>query len=108
MSSGASPKPHLTTRDATAERALLQCEVEGASPKPKVEWKDGAGNVLPADDTTFAERDGRYHVQTFTQVTNAGRVRRVVTQDEIHHETFAETYVLVSGENSSFRVIKVP
>ncbi|XP_073323644.1 butyrophilin-like protein 1 [Pagrus major] len=94
---GASPKPHITTLDETKDWSLLQCEVQGAFAQPKVEWQDSAGNILPAEETQVSERGGRYYVTLNTTVTKTGRYRCVATQEDISHQTKAETFVLISG-----------
>ncbi|XP_070848535.1 butyrophilin-like protein 10 isoform X2 [Chaetodon trifascialis] len=94
---GASPKPSISILDQTKDWSLLQCEVQGASPKPKVEWKDSAGNLLPAEELQASSRGDRHYITVLTTVTKTDRVRCVVTQEEIHHQTEAETYVFISG-----------
>ncbi|XP_073342673.1 butyrophilin-like protein 10 [Pagrus major] len=96
--SGAS-KPSITILDVTKDWSLLQCDVQGASPKPKVEWQDSAGNILPAEEPQVSERGGRYHVTLNTTVTKTGRYRCHVTQEEISHQAFAETKVYISGDS---------
>lgn len=92
------PKPHITALSATVDRALLQCEAEGAS---DVEWKDGAGNVLPVEQHV-SERGGRHYVTILTTVTRTDHYRCEVTQREINHQISAETHVFISGETSVF------
>ena len=104
MFTGASPKPHITTLDATKDWSLLQCEVQRASPEPKVEWKDSAGNILPAEEPQVSESGGRYYVTLRTTVTKTDHYRCVVTQEEISHRTSAETFVFICGEISLFVV----
>ncbi|KAM8755874.1 butyrophilin-like protein 10 isoform 1-T1 [Acanthopagrus schlegelii] len=90
-------KPFITTiLDATKGRLLLQCEVRGASPEPKVEWKNSSGNILPAEEPQVSESGGHYDVTIKTSVTKTGRYRCEVTQEEISHQTFAETVVIIS------------
>uniref|UniRef100_A0A8P4GKM0 Ig-like domain-containing protein n=1 Tax=Dicentrarchus labrax TaxID=13489 RepID=A0A8P4GKM0_DICLA len=92
---GAAPEPYTRTLNVTEYRALLQCEVRGASFKPKVEWKDSAGNILPAEEPQVSDRGGRYYVTLLTTVTKTDHYRCVVTQEEIHHQTHSETYVFI-------------
>ncbi|XP_070712413.1 V-set domain-containing T-cell activation inhibitor 1-like [Pempheris klunzingeri] len=94
--SGAAPKPSIKTLDETKDWSLLQCEVEGASPKPLLQWKDSAGNILPAKEPQFTERGGSYDVILQTTVTKTDHYHCVVTQEEISHQTEAETYVHIS------------
>uniref|UniRef100_A0A8P4G6V7 Ig-like domain-containing protein n=1 Tax=Dicentrarchus labrax TaxID=13489 RepID=A0A8P4G6V7_DICLA len=90
------PKPYIWTLNVTEDRVLLQCEVRGASPQPKVEWKDRAGNILPAEEPQVSDRGGRYYVTLLTTVTKTDHYRCVVTQEEIHHQTHSETYVFIN------------
>ncbi|KAF1392291.1 hypothetical protein PFLUV_G00051270 [Perca fluviatilis] len=93
----ATPKPSVTILDATAGWVLLQCEVHGASLTSGVEWKDSAGNTLPAEETRTPERD-HYYITLNTTVTRTSRYRCVVTQEEISHQTHAEIFVPISGK----------
>ncbi|KAM8758000.1 butyrophilin subfamily 3 member A2-like isoform 2-T2 [Acanthopagrus schlegelii] len=90
---GASKPFIITILDATKGRLLLQCEVRGASPEPTVEWKNSSGNILPAEEPQVSESGGRYYVTIKTSVTKTGRYRCEVTQEEISHQTSAETVV---------------
>ncbi|XP_070759448.1 CD276 antigen homolog [Enoplosus armatus] len=94
---GAAPKPSITTLDQTKDWSLLQCEVQGASPKPTVEWQDSAGNILPAKEPQVSERGGSYDIILQTTVTKTDRYRCVATQEKINHQIHAETYVHISG-----------
>ncbi|XP_030275808.1 butyrophilin subfamily 2 member A2-like isoform X5 [Sparus aurata] len=98
---GACPKPYIEILDETKDWSLLQCEVQGASPEPKVEWKDSAGNILPAEEPQVLESGGSYSVTLNITVTKTGRYRCVVTQEEINHQTYAKTFVIVSENPSS-------
>ncbi|XP_078105404.1 selection and upkeep of intraepithelial T-cells protein 2-like isoform X2 [Sander vitreus] len=84
----------------TEDGVLLQCEVRGASPKPRLEWQDSAGNILPAEETLVSERGGRFYIILQTTVTKTDHYRCVVTQEEINHETDAMTYVPVCGSKT--------
>ncbi|XP_034724933.1 V-set and immunoglobulin domain-containing protein 1-like [Etheostoma cragini] len=104
----ASPEPCIRTLNATSAWAHLQCEVRGASPKPKLEWRDGAENPLPAEEPQTSEKRGRFYITLITTVNQTGRYRCVVTQEEISHQTQAETFVHISGkvcEDSSSEVV---
>ncbi|XP_078105403.1 uncharacterized protein LOC144517268 isoform X1 [Sander vitreus] len=87
----------------TEDGVLLQCEVRGASPKPRLEWQDSAGNILPAEETLVSERGGRFYIILQTTVTKTDHYRCVVTQEEINHETDAMTYVPVCDINTTIR-----
>ena len=106
MFTAASPKPYVTTLHETQDWSLLQCEVLGASPEPKVEWQDSSGNILPAEEPQVSERGGRYYVTIKTTVTKTGSYRCVVTQEEINHQIHSETFVQLNGEISFLMVIK--
>ncbi|XP_076602183.1 CD276 antigen homolog [Chaetodon auriga] len=98
---GAAPKPSVTTLYETKDWALLQCLVRGASPKPKVEWKDSDGNMVPAHEPQVSQRGGgAYDVTLQATVTKTDRFRCVVTQEEIHHQIYAETFVHINGATS--------
>ncbi|XP_070712420.1 V-set domain-containing T-cell activation inhibitor 1-like [Pempheris klunzingeri] len=97
---GAAPEPSVKTLDQTKDWSVLQCLVRGASPKPLLQWKDSAGNILPAKEPQFTERGGSYDVILQTTVTKTDHYHCVVTQEEISHQTEAETYVHISGAAS--------
>ncbi|XP_030275792.1 butyrophilin-like protein 10 [Sparus aurata] len=97
---GASPKPLITTLDETKDWSLLQCEVRGASPKPKVEWQDSSGNILPAEEPQVSERSSSYNVILKTTVTKSDHYRCVVTQEELSHQSYSETFVQLNEELS--------
>ncbi|XP_044039352.1 hemicentin-1-like isoform X3 [Siniperca chuatsi] len=99
---GAAPEPSVTILDQTKDWSLLQCEVQGA-PKPKVEWQDSAGNILPAEEPQVSERGSRYNIILQTNVTKTDRYRCVATQEDINHQIYTETYVFISGS----KVIRV-
>uniref|UniRef100_A0A3B4G6J7 Ig-like domain-containing protein n=1 Tax=Pundamilia nyererei TaxID=303518 RepID=A0A3B4G6J7_9CICH len=62
-------KPHITILGATESGVQLKCDVGDVHPKPKLQWEDSDGNVLPADDPVVSERGGRYNVTLCTTVT---------------------------------------
>ncbi|XP_039654165.1 butyrophilin subfamily 2 member A2-like [Perca fluviatilis] len=92
------PEPDINIIDATDDGVLLQCEVRGAVPKPRVEWQDRDGNKLPAEDPQVSERGDRYHITLQTTVTKTGCCRCVVTQEETNRRTHAEIYVAIIGK----------
>ena len=69
---------------------MLQCVVKGASPKPKVEWKDSSGNILPVKDLKETERGDSYDIVLRAALTKTDNFRCVVTQKEINHQIYAE------------------
>ncbi|XP_069387334.1 butyrophilin-like protein 2 [Paralichthys olivaceus] len=94
---GAATKPSVTILDETTDRALLSCEVHGASPKPVVQWQNRAGDIVPAGEPQVSERGGRYDIILQTTVTKTDLYRCVSTQEEIKHQTHAEIFVTVPG-----------
>ncbi|KAL7408355.1 hypothetical protein ABVT39_022096 [Epinephelus coioides] len=89
----ATPKPYTRTLNATEDWVLLQCEAQGASPKPHLQWQDSAGKKLPAEELQASEREGRHYITLNTNVTKSDRYRCVVTQEGISHQTHEETFV---------------
>ncbi|XP_071350661.1 hemicentin-1-like isoform X2 [Trachinotus anak] len=104
---GAVSKPFITTLGETQDGVQLQCEVRGASPKPKVQWQDRAGNILPAKEPQVSERGGSYDIILQTTVTKTDHYRCVATQEEINHQIHAETYVPVHGFSTGHVVTAV-
>ncbi|XP_049893531.1 uncharacterized protein LOC126385698 isoform X2 [Epinephelus moara] len=94
---GTCPKPNLRILGPTKDGMLLRCEVRGASPKPKVEWKDSSGNKLPAEELQGPDRGGLYDIILQTTVTKTDNYSCVSTQDRICHQISADTYVPVNG-----------
>ncbi|XP_038552539.1 butyrophilin-like protein 1 isoform X4 [Micropterus salmoides] len=93
---GASPEPSVKILNETKDWALLQCEVNGASPKPTVEWQDSAGNKLPAEEPQVSERGGSFYIILQTTVMKTDNYHCVATQEEIKHQIYVETYVFIS------------
>ncbi|KAL7407405.1 hypothetical protein ABVT39_007967 [Epinephelus coioides] len=96
-----SPKPSVTVLKVKLDWMQLQCEVRGASPKPKVEWKDSDGNILPAEEPQVTDRGGSYDIILQTSVTKTDRYHCVVTQEEINHQIHTEIPVHIIDENWS-------
>ncbi|KAL3966345.1 immunoglobulin superfamily member 9B [Sarotherodon galilaeus] len=92
---GAAPKPFVGILNITQYRVQLKCEVRGASPKPRVEWRDSDGNILPAEEPQVSHRDGRYDITLLTTVTktNTNLFHCVATHEEIGHVTEEEIRV---------------
>ncbi|XP_026022277.1 butyrophilin subfamily 2 member A1-like isoform X2 [Astatotilapia calliptera] len=92
---GAAPKLFVGILNITEYRVQLRCEVRGASPKPRVEWRDSDGNILPAEQPQVSHRDGRYDITLLTTVTrtNTNIFHCVATQEEIGHVTEEEIHV---------------
>ena len=105
MFTGAASEPTITTLEQTKGWSRLQCVIRGASPKPKVEWQDSAGNILPAKEPQVTERGGSYDIILQTTVTKTDHYRCVVTQETINHQTEAKIYVSVNGKILPCRII---
>ncbi|XP_069387467.1 butyrophilin-like protein 1 isoform X2 [Paralichthys olivaceus] len=101
---GAASKPSVTNLNQTQNWAQLQCEVHGASPKPVVQWQNRAGDIVPAKEPQVSERGGRYDIILQTTVTKTDYYRCVSTQEEIKHQTHAETYVLLNDTRGTLPV----
>ena len=97
MFPGAASAPSISTH-FTPGGVVLQCEAVGVSPKPKMEWKDSSGNILPVKPPKETESGGLYTVVLQTDVTKSGTFRCVVTQREIGVEVYSETSVNFNGE----------
>ncbi|XP_069025724.1 V-set and immunoglobulin domain-containing protein 1-like [Embiotoca jacksoni] len=99
----ASPKPYVTIINATKNgRALLECEVEGASPEPVVEWRDGAGNILHAEEpkvTKNKEKENSFNVILQIYVNKSDRYTCVSTQKKIDHQISNNIYVPINASN---------
>lgn len=98
MFTAVTSEPYVRTLEATEDWELLQCEVRGAFPKPQLQWQDSSRNQLPAEEPQVSYRDGLYHITLNITVTKSDRYRCVVTQEELKHQTHAETSVHISGE----------
>ncbi|KAL3978878.1 hypothetical protein ACER0C_019940 [Sarotherodon galilaeus] len=95
LSVGAALKPYIWIVNITEDRAMLRCEVRGASPKPEVEWRDSNGNILPAEEPQVSHTGERYDITLLTTVTrtNINLFYCVATQEKISHKIDAEIYV---------------
>ncbi|XP_030581659.1 butyrophilin-like protein 1 [Archocentrus centrarchus] len=91
----AAPKPFVGILNVTEGGVLLKCEVPGASPKPKVEWQDSDGNLLPAEEPQVSHRGDLYYITLLTTVTrtNTNRFLCVATQEELSHVIHDEFHV---------------
>ncbi|XP_030275749.1 roundabout homolog 1-like isoform X2 [Sparus aurata] len=90
---GAASEPSVTIV-RTDEGKVLQCKVLGASPKPKVEWKDSSGNVLPVKDLKETE-SGDIVLQA--AVTKTDNFRCVVFQEGSDSPLSAQIHADVPG-----------
>ncbi|XP_034725348.1 uncharacterized protein LOC117943374 [Etheostoma cragini] len=93
---GAAPKPFVTILEETKDRSLLQCEVHG-DPEPEVEWRDSAGNTLPAEKTQVEPIGNLFYITLRTTVIQTDRYRCVATQETISHQVSNEIFVSIRG-----------
>lgn len=95
MFTGAATVSYIGIVNTTENGVLLQCDVLGASPKPKVEWQDGDGNVICAEEPEVTSTGGRYNVTLFCTVnkTTTNRFKCVVKQEETGHTSQREVHV---------------
>ncbi|XP_051803868.1 CD276 antigen-like isoform X1 [Acanthochromis polyacanthus] len=95
---GASPKPRIESVTVTNNQIQLQCEVLGAFPKPEVVWKDSDGKILPADEPKVTEREGnKYDTVLNVTVTKTDRYTCEATQKEIYHQINSSIAVTLNG-----------
>nr|XP_046241068.1 butyrophilin subfamily 3 member A3-like isoform X2 [Scatophagus argus] len=95
--SGAAAKPFVTVLHHTNDWSQLQCKVLSARPEPTVKWQDSAGNKLPAKEPQVTKSGNRFSVILLTTVSKTDDYHCVVTQEEISHQTEAETHVYIHG-----------
>lgn len=98
MFTGSPAKPSVSILIQTNDQAELECLVEGAFPKPNIEWLDSDSNTLLAEEPQVTPRGDKFDTILRTTVTKTGRYRCVATQMEIHHQKTRETYVYLNGE----------
>ncbi|XP_044205727.1 hemicentin-1-like [Thunnus albacares] len=101
---GAPPKLSVTS---LKNGVLLQCEVQGASSKPKLHWQDGAGKLLHAKESEVSERGGRYKITLETTVNKTDNYRCVAMQTETSRQIYADIYVNISGSSTRLVVTAV-
>ncbi|XP_044039833.1 V-set domain-containing T-cell activation inhibitor 1-like isoform X6 [Siniperca chuatsi] len=92
---GAAPEPHVTIVDVTEFGVLLQCDVRGAFPQPKLQWQDSDGNILRAEEPQVSERGDHYDItlQTAVTKTKTNCFHCVVEQEDIGHKISANITV---------------
>ncbi|KAJ0023405.1 hypothetical protein NQD34_003304 [Periophthalmus magnuspinnatus] len=96
---GAAPRPGVKQIRIENTWRLLRCKVQGR-PKPEVEWRDSAGNLLSAEDkhvTWSEDLSGRFYVELELNVTRSDNYTCVVTQREIHHQINNTLQVRIQG-----------
>ncbi|XP_076740469.1 butyrophilin-like protein 1 [Maylandia zebra] len=92
---GAALKPFVGILNISEVGVQLKCEVRGASPKPKVEWRDSDGNIFPAEEPQVSRTGERYDITLLTTVTrtNSSLFQCVATQEELSHRAADEIFV---------------
>ncbi|XP_047439471.1 butyrophilin subfamily 3 member A2-like isoform X3 [Mugil cephalus] len=90
---GSSPEPSVTILPGTSDQALLQCKVQGAFPKPKVQWLDSDNNTVTAEEPQVTESEGKYNIILKTTVKKSDVYRCVSTQEEICHQVYQNIQV---------------
>ncbi|KAI9513997.1 hypothetical protein NQZ68_037247 [Dissostichus eleginoides] len=91
----ATPKPSVTILTATADRALLHCEVPGASLNTKAEWQSRDGNRLDAEEKRVPEKD-HVLISLSVNVSRTDLYLCVVSQEDIKHRVSAQISVFIS------------
>ncbi|XP_074535937.1 V-set domain-containing T-cell activation inhibitor 1-like isoform X2 [Halichoeres trimaculatus] len=94
----ASSKPYIEMLNQTQDWALLQCEVRGVFPEPKLMWKDSAGNILPAEESERYLEGNKYYITLKTNVTRTDQYSCIVRQEELKHEIPAKIFLLINGK----------
>ncbi|XP_047438485.1 butyrophilin-like protein 10 isoform X2 [Mugil cephalus] len=90
-------KPSVTILDETNDWALLECEVEGVFPKPKVQWLDSDNNTVSAEKPQVTESEGKYNIILNATVTKSDVYRCVSTQEEICHQLDRKIKITLQG-----------
>ncbi|XP_068193480.1 butyrophilin-like protein 2 [Antennarius striatus] len=106
---GSCPKPSIPVPMEMKIPMKLECKVHCASEKPRLQWQDGAGEVLHADAPNVTEREGGYDVTLQLTVNRTGVYSCVAIQDGFNHRTEPSTIVVLISEPSlKDRSTKVP
>lgn len=77
---------------------MLQCEVQGAYPEPKVEWLDGDNNTVPTKVPVVTRSKKLYNITLQANVTKFAIYRCVSTQKHYGHQIYSETHMYLYGE----------
>ncbi|XP_026204943.1 butyrophilin subfamily 1 member A1-like isoform X2 [Anabas testudineus] len=96
-------KVSIRALNQTKNMAVLQCEVEADFLKPRIEWEDSDGNILPAEEPHITRIKSHYSITVQVVVTKTNNYHCVAEQEEISHEMKAETYVFVLDELDEWR-----
>ena len=103
MFTAASPKLNIRKHKTKDGSLLLLCEVLGAFPKPEVEWRNRAGNKLPAEPQV-TESGGKFNIILQTTVTEPDEYTCVSTQEELNHQISDKISVKGNGEILHFHI----
>ena len=95
---GTSPIPRIWTVNGTNNRQLLQCDVDGAFPKPTVVLLDSSGGRVDSVETKSVIEDNRFYVTVQANVTKTDTYSCVATQEEIYHQIHDDIHVYVQGQ----------
>ncbi|CAI5686572.1 unnamed protein product [Oreochromis niloticus] len=90
---GAAAEPSVTNLDQTNDWALLQCDVNGAYPKPTMEWWNSNNQIIPSEEPQVSKKGERFYVTLKTTVKKTDRYRCAATQKDIHHQIYKEINV---------------
>ncbi|XP_041639181.1 butyrophilin-like protein 8 isoform X2 [Cheilinus undulatus] len=91
----ASPKPSIEVISQTLDWALLQCQVQGAFPKPSLKWQDGSGEIHHTHGEPQPGTGGKYDMTVQVTVRKTGHYHCVLRQEELKHEISVKTFVLI-------------
>ncbi|XP_041634911.1 uncharacterized protein LOC121504265 isoform X2 [Cheilinus undulatus] len=91
----ASPRPSIEVLNQTQDWAVLQCKVQGASPKPSLKFQDSSGNPLYAEESPQPHTGGKYDMTIQATVNKTDHYRCVLRQEEINHEITIKTFVYI-------------
>ncbi|KAM9409648.1 uncharacterized protein KZ484_001819 [Pholidichthys leucotaenia] len=90
MGVGAAVEPVVGIHKKTSDGVVLMWNVQCASQKPELQWKDDDGNVLPAEEPRVSLKGDGYYVTRYTTVTKSGRYHCVATQEDIRHVVYKD------------------
>ncbi|XP_051804375.1 butyrophilin-like protein 1 isoform X2 [Acanthochromis polyacanthus] len=83
---GVAHKPYVSICGVLDSGVRLKCEVEGASPKPELQWLDSDGVVLPAEHPEVSQTGRLFDVTLQTTVNSTNTFYCVVKQENFLHQ----------------------
>ncbi|XP_047439479.1 butyrophilin subfamily 3 member A2-like isoform X3 [Mugil cephalus] len=98
---GSCPEPSVTNLHETNDQALLECKLQGAFPKPKVQWLDSDNNTVPAEEPQVTESRGAYNIILNAIVKRSGDYYCVSTQEEICHQVDRRIQVILQEKTTA-------